>query len=252
MILKYLSYPRSVISGVLVLMWTFLWSVLTLLGVFIFNGAIWWGDFICRNWAYGLLYLFSIRLEMEGLENISDKNGIFVFNHSSHFDIPIIYVALKSKTVRFGAKAELFKIPFFGVAMKSIGVLEIHRSKREKVIDLYKESLKNLEQGYNYILAPEGTRQSSGELGEFKMGPFVMAISGQCPITPVVLIGAQKIMPKHSLFPSWGHWWNPVKVKILPPIETSHWTMENRQDLRDKVREQMSLAFYNSSGPRDG
>lgn len=250
--LKFLSYPRSVIAGLLILLWTFLWSVLTLIGVFIFKGDIRWGNLICRTWGQGLLFLFSVKLEVEGLENLGETNGIFVFNHSSHFDIPIMYVALKSKTVRFGAKTELFKFPFFGIAMKSIGVLEIHRAKREKVIELYKDSLKNLVNGYNYILAPEGTRQPTEKLGEFKMGPFIMAISGQCPITPVVIIGAQKIMPKHSILPSWGNWSNPVKVKILPPIETKNWTVENRQALKDKVREQMSLAINDSSGPRDG
>ena len=250
--LKILSYPRSVISGIFVLLWTFFWSLITIIGALFFRGRLWWGDFVTRTWATGMLIPFSIKVEVEGEENLSSENGIFVFNHSSHFDIPILLVALRKKTIRFGAKAELFKIPFFGSAMTSVGALKIHRGQRDRVIKLYKKSLKNLTKGYNYILAPEGTRQSSEGLGDFKTGPFLMAISGQCPIFPVVIDGAHKIMPKHSTFPCWGIWSSRVKVKILAPVATKGLEIEQRTDLRDKVREEMASALGRSSGPIDG
>ncbi|MCB0390468.1 MAG: 1-acyl-sn-glycerol-3-phosphate acyltransferase [Bdellovibrionales bacterium] len=211
-----------------------------------------WGDFIQRNWACGLLWPLNIQIEVKGVENLSKENGIIVFNHASHFDIPILFRALRKKTIRFGAKAELFKIPVFGSAMRGIGALEIHRGQRERVIKLYERSLKNLAKGYNYVLAPEGTRQASGELGDFKMGPFIMALAGNCPVFPVVIVGAYNIMPKHSTFPMWGVWSMKVKVKILPAISTVGMSMDQRQLLRDKVREQMAKALMNSSGPIEG
>lgn len=250
MIYKWLSYPRSLVSSVLALLWTLCWSLLTIIGSYFFK-AHWWGNFITYRWSQGLLWLFNIRVKVHGEENLNEKNGIFVFNHSSHFDIPILIVALRKKTIRFGAKAELFKIPFFSKAMISIGMLQIHRGQRDKVIELYKQSLKNIETGVNYVLAPEGTRQTTSSLGEFKMGPFIMAISGQVPLLPVVILGAHKIMPKHTLFPAWGRWSSEVHVKILPAETTLDCNMESRQDLRDGIKNKMLMALGDGSGLRD-
>ena len=136
--------------------------------------------------------------------------------------------------------------------MSRIGALKIHRAQRDKVLELYKNSLKNLDIGLNYILAPEGTRQESGELGEFKMGPFIMAISGQCPIYPVVIKGAYKIMPKHSIFPSWGLWSSRVEVHVLPPILTKGKSLEDKIAIKEEVRKKMLDLLKVSSGPLDG
>ena len=185
----------------------------------------------------------NIKVEVSGYENFSNKNGVFIFNHSSNFDIPVLFVALHTKTARFGAKSELFKIPFFGAAMKSIGVLEIHRGQREKVLELYKNSLTNLDKGMNYVLAPEGTRQYTAELGNFKSGPFIMAIAGQCPLLPVVITGAQNVMPKHSLFPSWGVWQSKIQVQILPEIPSEGLGLDQRIELSQKAKNIMSSAL---------
>ena len=245
-LLKALSYPRSILLGVVALLWTLFWSALTVIGALFFKGK-WWGDFITRTWARGLLAFFNIKLSVRGRENLVAEGCLFTFNHTSHFDIPIAICALKDRTIRFGAKAELFKIPFFGAAIKSIGVLEIHRSKRDQVLELYKKSLVNLSKGYNYILAPEGTRQFTGKLGTFKSGPFIMAVSGQCPVVPVVIHGAYKIMPKQTVVPAWGIWAPEVVVEILPAVESQGMTLDQRPELQEKVRRAMDKALLSSS-----
>ncbi len=236
MLLRILSYPKSIIGGLSCIIWTLLWSIFTIVSTPFLEKHRELGNFITYYWSRGLLFFLNVKVKVIGRENLTDENGIYIFNHSSHFDIPVVFVALKGRTARFGAKTELFKIPFFGRAMKNLGVLEIHRGQRDRVIQLYKESLKNLDKGMNYILAPEGTRQSNGKLGKFKSGPFIMAIAGQCPLKPLAITGTRQIMPKHSIFPSWGIWRSDVVVKILPPISGRSYNLESRDQLSEVAR----------------
>lgn len=235
---KLLSYPKSILGILLGILWTLIWSLFAIVTCRFCQGKYSLGNFITYWWAQGLLIFFNIKVDVEGRENLQASDGIFLFNHCSHFDIPIIFTALKGKTARFGAKTELFKIPFFGGAMRAMHVLEIHRGERERVLKLYQTSLKNVEKGMNYILAPEGTRQPTGLLGKFKSGPFIMAIAGQVPVKPLVISGAQELMPKGSRLPAWGIWRPRVKIRVLPAVSTKGYTLDQRQQLMASTREQ--------------
>lgn len=189
---------------------------------------------VFKVWSGLMLFALNVKLEVEGEENLSDEGSILLFNHSSLFDIPVIVNAV-NKTFRFGSKTELFKIPFFGRAMKSLEVLRIHRGDRAKVLKLYSESIPKLKDGLSFILAPEGSRHRGETLNTFKSGPFIFAIEAQAPVLPILLIGVGDILPKKKLFPMWGLWSHKVKVKILPPISTSGLTQDDRKELQDKV-----------------
>lgn len=87
-----------------------------------------------RAWSGPLLWVFGIRVIGQGDENIPAKGGgIIVFNHQSLFDIPAL-TSSTPKKIRFGAKIELFKIPFFGAAMRAVGTLPIARNNRNEVL----------------------------------------------------------------------------------------------------------------------
>ncbi len=246
LLLKLLSYPKSVFATLFVVIWTFLWSSVSIIGHFFIRDQK-MGNFVVRYWSKGILWVFQVKVRVTGLENFSKSSSIVLFNHCSFFDIPILFGAVDSVTLRFGAKAELFKIPIFGGAMKAMGILEIHRDKREKVLSLYRESLKNLAVGYNYVLAPEGSRQDGQKIGRFKSGPFIMAIAGQCDLTPVVIYGTHKLLTKNSILPSWGIWESTVAVTILPRVPTQGLGEEQREDLQTRVYEMMSREYAKHS-----
>lgn len=239
---KWLSYPRGVIAGVLVLVSIFLWGVWMIVSTLLFNSAR-HQDKILYTWAMLVKYMFNIELTVDGTENLTGHGVLFLFNHTSHFDIPIFYMAVRRRA-RFGAKIELFKIPVFASVMRIMGTLPIARGEREKVLQLYKDSIERVAQGESFILAGEGTRQPDPGVGRnFKSGPFIFAIGGQFPIQPLVFHGASEILPKNKLFPGWGRWINPVHVAILPVVPTKGLSLEDRDNLKQKVRDSMDQAY---------
>ncbi len=201
-------------------------------------------DFICiQLWARPVLWLAGVRLEVRGGENVSEskKGFLILFNHSSLMDIPILFCF--PRTFRFGAKIELFKIPFFGKAMEVCGVLPIDRGDRNKVMKVYQNAIARVNRGESFALAPEGTRQKEPRIGSFKRGPFEFAMNAQMDIVPVVIVGAYEVLPKNSLWVNMGRWRRKVIMQILPKVPTAGLGPDDLESLQTRVREQMVEAF---------
>lgn len=241
---KWFSYPFALIATIAGAVLTIAFSAAALIGVVITRGSGRWADFIIYAWARTMGALFRIRLEVEGNHNLPSEGCLFLFNHNSMIDIIVFYLAIR-KSARFGAKIELFKIPIFGAAMRQLQVLPIARGKIDKVMRVYERSIPRVvEKGNSYILAAEGTRNDLPGVGKrFKSGPFIFAVTGQFPIVPVVIIGADKVLPNKRLIGSWGRFWNPVKVKVLEPVPTKGKTLDDRHALKDQLRARMTTAY---------
>src|SRR5690606_20896953 len=151
MILKILSYPRSILLTALYPAFLLFCSVTCIVQNLIFNRCD-FDDAGVGFWGKGSCKMFGVKVEVIGAENIPKSGGVFLFNHTSFFDIFARAGYLQS--VRFGAKIELFKIPFFGWAMRRVGILPIARRNREEVFRIYQEAKPRLLAGEKIALAP--------------------------------------------------------------------------------------------------
>lgn len=169
-------------------------------------------------WSRAVLWYFGVLVIADGFENIPPSGGaILAFNHQSHFDIPAI-TGSSSRLVRYGAKIELFKIPFFGQAIRVAGCLPIARDNRREVFRIYQDAARQFEKGIVYALAPEGTRQRVPIIAKFKKGPFIFAANSGVPIVPVVVEGADRVLPKSQLLVNLGRMRRTIRVRVLQPI----------------------------------
>jgi len=194
---------------------------------------------IARIWGRAILFVSRIRVNVRGLENIDPSQSyIYMANHQSNFDIPVLLAHLPVQ-FRWLAKAELFKIPIFGRAMRGAGYVEIDRFNQEsafKSLDMAAGKLKN---GVSIMMFPEGTRSRDGKIRPFKKGGFVMAIDSGEPIVPVIIKGTWPIMAKSSLRINAGD----VTLQIERPIRTTGYTRDTKQDLVESVRSVICRGF---------
>lgn len=213
------AYIRAVFLMVLIPLWTVLYSMVVIVELLagFKRDTVTYG--ITKIWGGSVLWMSGVWVRILGAENVpQDKGFLYVFNHTSHYDIPVIFFSTP-KFCNFGAKSELFSIPFFGRAIRMTGALEIERNNREKVMRIYRESEKRVANGEAFALAPEGTRRPGfGTLGDFKSGPFFFAVNSKMPIIPIVLVGNELVIKKHSIFINVGAWKRDVIFEILPPI----------------------------------
>lgn len=237
-----ITYLRSFVGACFVVPYTLVMSLAVIAAGF--AGRSRFATRLIRVWGCLVLFVFGIRVRARGEGHLPVAGGgIIVFNHQSHFDIPAVVVATK-KDIRFGAKIELFKIPFFGAAMRAVGTLPIARDNRSEVLRIYQEAQARFEkEGTIFVLAPEGTRQLKPEIGRFKKGPFLFAVNAQVPVIPVVIHGANEVLPKNRLSVNVGKLSRTIEIEFLPPVPTRGMTPDSIEDVMQRVRADMVAAY---------
>jgi 1-acyl-sn-glycerol-3-phosphate acyltransferase len=204
-------------------------------------------DFFMILWGRVCCFIAGVKIKVEGAENIPNEGCLFLFNHSSFFDIFAMSAYIKG--LKYGAKAELFKIPIFAQVMKIMRTLPIARNNREEVIKIYEEAKKRFADGERFALSPEGGRfYDSEHLYPFKAGPFIFAMSAGAPVVPIVILGAHEVLPKGTFLFNNFSWSLTITLKILKPIHTKDMQLEQRRDLQKNVYDQMDAIW--SQRPR--
>lgn len=140
---------------------------------------------------------------------------VFIANHNSHLDALLICATFKND-MRFLTKASLFSSPFLGQVLKVAGHIPVYRGRdaQEKNAAQRLEITKLLKAGSSLFFFPEGTRSTTGALGEFKLGAFYFALQNNVPIVPIVIRGTFDLMPKNAFNTKSGH----CSVEALAPI----------------------------------
>ena len=188
---------------------------------------------IARFWGKSILWVSRINVTVKGVNNIDPaKSYIFMPNHQSNFDIPVLLGCLPAQ-FRWLAKAELFRIPLFGRAMRGCGYISIDRSNRKSAFKSLEKAADTIRNGVSVLIFPEGTRSLDGKIRSFKKGGFVLTVDSGVSIIPVILHGTWSIMPKNTLRIMPGN----VTLEITRPINSSDYTRETKDDLMEKVRD---------------
>ena len=160
-----------------------------------------------------------IQLTVVGAEKVPlDRAFVYMSNHQSHIDIPVLYATVPSPSLRMVAKTELFRIPGFGRAMRTAEFVEVDRADRARAVDSLKRAAATLGSGVSVWIAPEGHRSRDGVLGPLKKGGFHLARETGTAILPVALRGTRDVLPPESRRMNHDI---PVRVVFGAPIETA-------------------------------
>ncbi|MFW6119354.1 MAG: lysophospholipid acyltransferase family protein [Petrotogales bacterium] len=174
------------------------------------------------------------KVKVSGKENVP-KNGptIIVSNHQSAFDIPLMAGFVKGR-ISFIAKKEVGKIPFLKWFVLRLDGILIERGNKVQTASSMRKILRVLKDGGTIMLFPEGTRDSSGNMGDFKEGSLTIPYKLNIPILPVAFDGTRKMLKKGSLLI------NParISVRILKPIYPNEFSSE--EELRRRTEEIIS------------
>lgn len=180
----------------------------------------------------GNLRLFRIELEVEG-DHEPHHPTLFVANHSSYFDIPILASLLEGS---FVAKAEIRSWPLLGLLARLQHSVFIDR-RVAATRDARDEIHRRLAAGHDLILFPEGTTSDGNRLLGFRSALFGIADArlsgGRLTVQPVTLAYThQNGMPighanraRFAWFgdmPLAGHFWSIVRAGRLTVVVRFH------------------------------
>jgi 1-acyl-sn-glycerol-3-phosphate acyltransferase len=143
---------------------------------------------------------------VEGVEHLSALRGpaIFVANHASHMDTPLILGALPrriSDRVAVGAAADYFfaspvagattALLFNAFPVDRYGARRGGRGLATQLVD----------DGWSLLLYPEGTRTLDGWMNSFKLGAARLCLDAGIPAVPVAVRGTFAAMPRGKMLP---------------------------------------------------
>ncbi len=161
--------------------------------------------------------LLDIRLSVTGAELVPPTAAyVYMANHQSHLDIPVLYASLPSPTIRMLGKTELFQIPIWGRGLRAAEFVEVDRSNHVRAVQSIEQAAALIRDGVSIWIAPEGTRSRSGKIGKLKKGGFHLALETRTPIVPVAIDGTIGILPRGTRVMKSGQ---PVDVTIGAPIQ---------------------------------
>jgi 1-acyl-sn-glycerol-3-phosphate acyltransferase len=190
-----------------------------------------------RGWSWLILATTGVAVDASGIDLLTPRQTyIFVSNHQSIYDIPILFNTLPYQ-VRIIAKKSLGRFPFLGWHLRRTGHLLVDR-RRPDPRGILRHWTELVSRGLSLIVFPEGTRSVDGRVGRFKAGSFLLAIQAGLPVVPVGISGSRHVMLKGRLMVKPGH----VTFVVRPPIETAgryQPTVEDAKRLAADVRAQI-------------
>jgi len=177
--------------------------------------------------------LIGLNLKISGEEHLwSRRPAVFVFNHQSNVDL-VIMARLMRRDISGVGKRELRDMPVIGRVLEASGVVLIDRSNTAAAIASMAPLVDAMRvEGKSVCLSPEGTRAISPKLAEFKKGAFHLAMEAGVPMVPIVIHNSGDVQPKGDMLYHPG----TVKVDVLPPVDTSEWTVETIDEHVAEVR----------------
>lgn len=187
---------------------------------------------ITTRWAKFIMKLSGARITVIGEENLpKDQTVLFVANHQSNFDIPLLMSSINMPK-GFIAKKELEKWPMISTWMRYINCIFMDRSNLRKSAEAIVEGTKLLKSGYSMVIFPEGTRSKGGPVGEFKSGSFKLATKSKRQIVPVTIDGTYKLLEANK------NWIKGADIKLIihPPIDVTSLSKEESDNLHNTVR----------------
>jgi|SRR5215469_1346724 len=188
-------------------------------------------------------------MEVEGQENLQhlDNPAIFIGNHSSHMDAPVLFYALPERfkrRVAFGGAADRWFLRgrkgvrnqpwYFALSMNAF---PIQRGGGRNALS-YAETL--LDKRWSLVIFPEGTRSTTGKIASFRHGVSLLALAKRVPVVPIWLEGLRAMRPKGTKAITPG----PALARIGKPIhftpgtpvaEATHILYRTMENLREEI-----------------
>lgn len=192
---------------------------------------------LCRIWADAAFVFWGIQhTNYFVTPHDSSRQYVFVFNHISFIDIPVIMKTIRRQPLRILGRGDLVKIPVFGFLYR-IAVVCVDRSNPANRARSIVELKKIIAQGISILIAPEGTFNTTGKpLADFYDGAFRIAIETGTPIKAIIFPDNYARLSFHSVFSL-----TPGKTRayFLPEIDVRAYTIDQVQDLKAAVYHQM-------------
>ncbi|MFP4456679.1 MAG: lysophospholipid acyltransferase family protein [Clostridia bacterium] len=135
-------------------------------------------------------------LDVKNKSNLKDRKGkptIYIANHLSNMDGPVLNYLLMDYDVSFIAGVKLKNVKTTRLIMQALNTIEIKPGTPD--MKAIKEAIKHLKDGGSLVIFPEGTRSRTAKMNQALKGFVLLAKMSGASIMPIGLAGTEKLLP---------------------------------------------------------
>ncbi|QOR34701.1 1-acyl-sn-glycerol-3-phosphate acyltransferase [Clostridium sp. 'deep sea'] len=135
-------------------------------------------------------------LKVTGREHLKQRMGkptIYIANHLSNIDAPVLNLYLKPYKATFVAGVKLNDVTVTRYIMETLSTISINPGTPDK--QAIKNCVALLKSGGSLVIFPEGTRSRSAAMSEAKKGFVLLARLSGASIMPIALEGTEVLLP---------------------------------------------------------
>ncbi len=150
------------------------------------------GAFLLR-WSMRFLFRNKVRFAAD----LPAGPILFACNHRSFLDPPYVGTWI-DRPMSYFARANLWKIPVAKQFLNIFGGLPIDRDMPQMAV--MRQTVEWLRGGRRILVFPEGTRTTTGRMGEMREGAAMFSRRADVPIVPVYVHNSDRVWPRGALF----------------------------------------------------
>jgi 1-acyl-sn-glycerol-3-phosphate acyltransferase len=209
-----------------------LWAIFLIIFSIFYTGPFF--ERLLKIAGKSVLFCAGIRVKITGVKNVDpQKQYIVMMNHVNIFD-GFVFISRFPGKARGVEEESHFNWPVYGWLIRRMKMIPISRKSGIKAITALKKAAELIREKKDFSVAvlPEGTRTTTGKLGNFKKGGFLLALEAGLEILPIIQMGSFKIKRKKN------RTIRPGKIDLVfeKAIPTSGYSKDNIKELIDKTR----------------
>lgn len=184
------------------------------------------------------LKIFKINICVEGIENIPE-HFVIISNHRGLLD-PLLLISTCNVPISFILKKELEKIKPLHKIINNLNCLYLDRNDIKQSLNIIIEGINLIKEGYNFVIFPEGTRNNTDNLLEYKSGSFKLATKSKVDILPVIILNSEiafdKKIDKNIKEKN-------IIIKYMKPIKYNEYKDLKITEIAEKVKKESQIEY---------
>jgi 1-acyl-sn-glycerol-3-phosphate acyltransferase len=243
------TLARATWRGIECVYLTLAWSVMTLVLaplVWVLAHALPTGHpvrVLSRVVSRVILAISGCRIQVDGRSRVPRRGPVvFVVNHASYADPPVLAAALGPDFV-FVVMKEILSWPLIGTFVRRGRHALVDRWHLQQSVADATAIEGRLRANESVLFFPEGGLSRAVGLRPFRMGAFEAAVATGAPVIPVALRGTRQVLPAGTRVPHP----RPVYVWIGEPLRSIETGWKAALDLRERARRRRRPALRRSA-----
>jgi 1-acyl-sn-glycerol-3-phosphate acyltransferase len=141
----------------------------------------------------------ACRIDAPGLNNFPRQGPLILYtNHTGAIEVPVLYGLLYPRRMTGWGKVESWKKAYLYWLFLLWDAIPVRRGEADRTA--LKLALAALKKGFIFALAPEGTRNKTGQLIRARPGVVMLALFSGAPLIPIAHWGGEEFRPNLKRF----------------------------------------------------